>query len=110
MSITIYSSGPTCIRCRLSIDVLDKAGVAFDVVDIRTDPQAHEYVTQELGYSQAPVVVVTDGHHPHQGNATTDREHWSGFRPDRLRDLAGTSTTQSPTTDQVTNWEQVNAS
>lgn len=113
MSITVYSSGLTCIRCRLSIDVLDKAGVAFDVVDIRTDRRAHEYVTQELGYSQAPVVVVTDapaGHHPHQDSAPTKREHWSGFRPDRLRALAGASTTQTTTTDQVTNREQVSAS
>lgn len=45
-------------------------------------------MTQGLGYSQAPVVVVTDapaGHHPYQDSAPTNWEHWSGFRPDRLR-------------------------
>jgi len=91
MSITVYSSGPTCVRCRLSIDILKQAGVTFEVVDIRTDTRAHDYVTQELGHSQAPVVVVTDapvGHHPHEDTTTNEQQHWSGFRPDRLRVLA----------------------
>lgn len=100
MSITVYSIGPTCIRCRLSIDVLDKAGVAFDVVDIRTDFRADEYVTQKLGHSQAPVIVVTNapvGHRPHEGTATAtdsnnEQQHWSG----RSQGVSATAPQASP--------------
>jgi glutaredoxin-like protein NrdH len=42
---------------------------------------AREYVTEELGYSQAPVVCV-DGEPEH---------HWSGFRPDLIDRLARTA-------------------
>ena len=38
------------------------------------DDSARDYV-MALGYLQAPVVEV-------------DGEHWSGFRPDRIRSLA----------------------
>jgi glutaredoxin-like protein NrdH len=44
-------------------------------VDISLDSEARDYV-MALGYLQAPVVVA--------GN-----EHWSGFRPDRIKALAG---------------------
>ncbi|QBR73330.1 glutaredoxin family protein [Microbacterium sediminis] len=37
---------------------------------------AREYVTDDLGYSQAPVVVVDD------------HDHWSGFQPAKIRELA----------------------
>jgi len=48
-------------------------GIDYRRVDISTDPEARQYV-MALGYLQAPVVVA-------------GAEHWSGFRPDRLRDL-----------------------
>lgn len=48
-------------------------GVAFEKVDITLDGEARDYV-MSLGYLQAPVVVAGD-------------EHWSGFRPDRIKAL-----------------------
>ena len=53
---------------------MDKQGLEYDVVDISEDSEARDYV-MALGYLQAPVVVVGD-------------EHWSGFRPDRIKALA----------------------
>ncbi|MGN7969840.1 hypothetical protein [Microbacterium sp. 22296] len=41
-------------------------------MDLTTNPAALEYVMDELGYSAAPVVVASD------------RDHWSGFRPDLI--------------------------
>lgn len=38
-------------------------------------PRARDYV-MALGYLQAPVVVAGE-------------EHWSGFRPERIKDLKG---------------------
>ncbi len=72
MSITVYSK-PACVQCNATYKALDKAGLAYDVVDISEDSDARDYV-MALGYLQAPVVVV-------------DEAHWSGYRPDRIKAL-----------------------
>lgn len=72
MSITVYTK-PACVQCNATYRALDKAGLEYDVVDISENPEARDYV-MALGYLQAPVVVAGD-------------EHWSGFRPDRIKDL-----------------------
>ncbi|MCE0537976.1 glutaredoxin-like protein NrdH [Kineosporia rhizophila] len=72
MTITVYSK-PACVQCDATKRALDKAGLAHEVIDITQDDTAREYVLS-LGYLQAPVVVAGD-------------EHWSGYRPDRLRAL-----------------------
>ena len=76
MTITVYSK-PGCGPCRATQSALAKAGLEFDVVDISTDDDARDEV-MALGYSQAPVVVAGD-------------QHWSGFRPERIRALAATT-------------------
>ena len=73
MSITVYTK-PACVQCNATYKALDKLGVDYDVVDISLDPEARDYV-MALGYLQAPVVVA--------GN-----DHWSGYRPDRIKALA----------------------
>jgi glutaredoxin-like protein NrdH len=72
MTITVYSK-PCCGPCRATQSALAKTGLEFDVVDISTDEDARDEV-MALGYSQAPVVVAGD-------------EHWSGFRPERIKAL-----------------------
>ncbi|NTY62616.1 glutaredoxin-like protein NrdH [Mycolicibacterium sphagni] len=72
-TLTVYTK-PACVQCNATYKALDKAGIAYKKVDISTDPQAREYVLS-LGYLQAPVVVAGD-------------EHWSGFRPDRIKAIA----------------------
>lgn len=64
---------PPSIQGAATLKALDKAGISYSVVDISKDDEARDYI-MELGYLQAPVVVA--------GN-----EHWSGFRPDRIKDL-----------------------
>lgn len=73
MAITVYTK-PACVQCNATYKALDKLGLSYDVVDISENPEARDYV-MALGYLQAPVVVV-------------DGEHWSGFRPDRIKSLA----------------------
>lgn len=68
MAITIYMK-PGCFGCRKTAQKLTEAGIAFTEVDLTQVPAALEYVTEELGYSQAPVVVVDD------------QFHWSGLNP-----------------------------
>jgi glutaredoxin-like protein NrdH len=70
--IVVYTTGPACIRCTMTKKVLTQKGVPFTEVDIRENSAARDYVVEDLGYTEAPVVVVTD------------EDHWSGFRPDQI--------------------------
>jgi glutaredoxin-like protein NrdH len=72
MTITVYTK-PACVQCTATYRALDRAGIAYDVVDISEDDDARDYI-MALGYLQAPVVVAGDA-------------HWSGFRPDRIKTL-----------------------
>ena len=73
MTITVYTK-PACVQCNATYKALEKQGVAYEKVDITLDTQARDYV-MALGYLQAPVVI-------------TDEDHWSGFRPDKINELA----------------------
>lgn len=75
MSVTVYSK-PACVQCDATYRALDRKGIEYSVVDITQDTAALEMV-RGLGYLQAPVVVAGDA-------------HWSGFRPDRIMELAAT--------------------
>lgn len=81
MTVTVYAR-PACVQCVATYRALDKAGVDYEVVDISEDPVARDYL-MALGYLQAPVVV--------SGN-----DHWSGFRPDRIRQTTSTLTQEPP--------------
>ncbi|KQQ20716.1 NrdH-redoxin [Rathayibacter sp. Leaf299] len=71
MALTVYSK-PSCVQCTTTYRVLEKKGIEYTTVDITTNPAALAYITEELGYSAAPVVVASD------------QNHWSGFRPDLI--------------------------
>ncbi|GAA4288643.1 glutaredoxin-like protein NrdH [Georgenia daeguensis] len=73
MSITVYSK-PSCVQCDATYRALNKQGLEYEVVDITVDAEALENV-KALGYQQAPVVFA-------------DGDHWSGFRPDKIKALA----------------------
>ncbi|GAY15059.1 redoxin NrdH [Mycobacterium sp. shizuoka-1] len=73
MTITVYTK-PACVQCNMTYKALDKEGLSYDVVDISEDAEARDYV-MAMGYLQAPVVVAGG-------------DHWSGFRPDRIKALS----------------------
>lgn len=78
INVVVYTTGDECVQCRLTKQVMDAVGLAYAAVDL-TDPSnaaARDYVTEDLGYSAAPVVVVDD------------QDHWAGFRPDRIKQVA----------------------
>ncbi|QYA99685.1 glutaredoxin-like protein NrdH (plasmid) [Rhodococcus sp. USK10] len=72
MTVTIYTK-PACMQCNATYRALDKAGIDYTTVDITEDLHAREHLLT-LGYLQAPVVIAGD-------------DHWSGYRPDRIRRL-----------------------
>lgn len=73
MTITVYTK-PGCVQCDATERALDKKEIVHQTVDISTDAEALARI-KALGYLQAPVVV-------------TDQDHWSGFRPDKIEELA----------------------
>ena len=78
MSITLYTK-PACVQCNATKKALDRAGLEYSTVDISLDDEARDYVLA-LGYVQAPVVEANG-------------EHWSGFRPDRIKALGSLAAT-----------------
>lgn len=80
MTITVYSK-PCCQQCTATKRKLDAFDVLYETIDITEDPGAEQLV-KRLGHQQAPVVVVRDN-----SGAITD--HWSGFRPDRIKKAVG---------------------
>lgn len=78
MSITLYTK-PACVQCNATKKALDRAGLEYSTVDFSMDDEARDYV-MALGYVQAPVVEANG-------------EHWSGFRPDRIKALSSLAAT-----------------
>ena len=77
MTVTVYTK-PSCVQCNATYRALerprDSKGIEYEVLDLSVDENALAQV-KELGYLQAPVVI-------------TDEDHWSGFRPDKIAELA----------------------
>ncbi|SDU78138.1 glutaredoxin-like protein NrdH [Arcanobacterium phocae] len=76
MAIVLYSK-PACVQCTATKRALLKHGLSFSEIDLTQDSDALETV-KALGYQQAPVVFA-------------DGDHWSGYRPDLIKRLAGVS-------------------
>ena len=74
MTITVFSK-PACVQCDATYRSLDKLGLEYTIVDITRDADALASV-RALGYQQAPVVFAGG-------------DHWSGFRPEKIRSLVG---------------------
>lgn len=73
MAVTVYTK-PSCVQCTATYRALNAKGIEFEIFDVSVDDKALQAV-KDLGYLQAPVVI-------------TDEEHWSGFRPDKIDELA----------------------
>lgn len=80
LSITVYSK-PRCPQCTATQRKLNGLGVEHESVDVSEDHEALSFI-QNLGYRQAPVVVVKDA----KGAIV---KHWAGFRPDLIKKEAG---------------------
>lgn len=76
MKITIYTR-PGCQQCRATTNLLDRKGVAYELIDISDKPEVVDRLLS-TGYKSLPAVFVKDGMIP---------ESWCGFRPDLLKRL-----------------------
>lgn len=75
MTVTIYTKPSGCFGCNKTKQLFTEAGLSFHEEDITTNEAAFQYITEELGYSQVPVVVYDkDG----------SENHWSGLNPTKI--------------------------
>lgn len=65
----------TCTACDATKKTLNKYGVPFEEINVDQD-EAMRQEALSMGYLSLPVVIVDD------------ETSWSGFRYDRLRELA----------------------
>lgn len=78
----ILHSKPRCPQCGATDRAFTKKSIERDYRDASTDSTSHDRVL-ELGYSQVPVVELTDGLALPDGTT-----HWYGYRPDLIGQLA----------------------
>lgn len=82
-SITIFSTGPSCQKCRLTAKRLDKHGLEYTVVRLDEKPELLD-VVQRAGFGTAPVVHAQ----VHDGEDYLDYV-FEDFHPDLIDKLAG---------------------
>lgn len=75
MSITVFTTGPTCQLCRITKMHLKKSGLEFDEVRLDENPVLADKV-RELGFTTSPVVLVDED------------DVWDGYRSDAIDALA----------------------
>ena len=69
MSIIIYTRN-NCVQCHATKRAMESRGVAFEMVNIDTVPDAADSLRAQ-GFRQLPVVIAGE-------------TSWSGFRPDMI--------------------------
>ena len=80
MTLTIYTKPAGCFGCTKTKQKFAEAGIDFHEVDVTTNQAAFEYITEELGYSQGPVVVY---------DKESSEDHWSGLNPVKIARVIG---------------------
>lgn len=75
MLVEVYGK-PNCVQCDATDRAMTKKGIRVNEIDITKDPEAMQKIL-DLGHQQAPVVIAGD-------------QNWSGFRPDKINELAKT--------------------
>lgn len=70
--IRVYSK-ENCMPCKATVRQLGKAGLAFEVIMLEDNEEKRNDLIEQ-GFTQSPVVEYGE-------------EKWSGFRPDRIKEL-----------------------
>lgn len=79
MTITVHST-PSCVQCKATDRHTNSKGIPTEHVDLSENLDLLA-AFKERGYSQAPVVTVTD-------DDGVEIDIWTGFRPDKLDEHA----------------------
>mgnify|MGYP004707937427 CR=1 FL=1 len=66
-----------CVQCKMTMNLLNQAGIKYDEINIDDQPEYAEILKSE-GYHAAPVVKVF-------GKDGVIKNSWTGFRIDEVR-------------------------
>jgi thioredoxin-like negative regulator of GroEL len=78
--VSVYKNkDKACVQCDATLKKLGQLKIDHRLVAYTEGDEDHLYVTQELGLSAAPGVVVTVDGRVH--------DSWGGNRPDRITDI-----------------------
>jgi len=77
-TLTIYTKPSGCFACNKTKEKFAAADVDFTEVDVTTTPSAREYVAEELGFTQVPVVVFEQG---------GSENIWFGLNPGKIEQV-----------------------
>lgn len=98
MAVTLFTK-KGCVQCNATVRALGKKGVEYDSVDVTTSPLILEFLRDQVGAMQAPVVVVTDKPFVYAPSESADedakfdasgvvvQDDWSGFNPGKIDEL-----------------------
>jgi glutaredoxin-like protein NrdH len=71
MAVIVYTN-PNCVQCEQTKKFLDKEHIEYTVENLQSDNNYEKLVDfVNRGFKSAPIVV-------------TDKETWSGYKPDKL--------------------------
>lgn len=77
--LTVYGL-PGCVQCKATVRALDNREIEYEYIDLANHADEMDYI-RSLGVTAAPyVVVAVDG---------VPKDHWTGFRPDKIAAFAG---------------------
>lgn len=79
MKIEVYSK-PSCVQCTQSKKKLEQLGLEYSEIDIFDTPEAYKFITEELKFRAAPVIVVRSS----DGEIVSS---WAGFNPEKITEL-----------------------
>jgi len=68
---TVLYTMPNCPQCDATKRYFEEGEIDYSTVDLSINEEAYELVSS-FGYKSAPVVI-------------SGENHWSGFRPDKIK-------------------------
>ena len=80
--VTVYTK-PDCVQCDATKRTLNKHDIPFTEINLSDNMDVLDRLTA-AGWMRAPIVETADG------------QMWSGFRPDKIRDLASPKAPWAP--------------
>ena len=81
-AVTVYTK-PDCVQCDATKRTLNKHGIPFIEINLSDNMEVLDRL-KAAGWMRAPIVETANG------------EMWSGFRPDKIRDLASPKAPWAP--------------
>ncbi|BBC43355.1 puative glutaredoxin [Mycobacterium phage Y10] len=86
-AVTVYTTGPQCMKCTLTKRALSKAGIGYKEVRLDQEPETLDQLRQNgYDFTIAPLVIVE--FQPTSSDEKPVVISWSDFRREEIENLA----------------------